>query len=61
MDVNKTDNKIEPDNEIDLENYKEEFVDPNFICHRLYQKDYLIDIDNLPYVEFYKLKEMNLK
>ena len=50
---------INSDNEIDLENYDEETIDPNSICHRLYQKEYLIDLENLPFIQFYKLKQKN--
>ena len=52
-----SDNDI--DNEIDIDDYNENEVDPNSICHRLYQKDCLIDLENLPFIQFYKLKQKN--
>ncbi len=39
--------------------YEEENVDRNYICHRLYQKDFIIDLENLPFTPFYKLKTKN--
>lgn len=39
--------------------YEEDYLDPNYICHRLYQKDFIIDLENLPFIQFYKLKAKN--
>lgn len=51
--------KDDYDNIVDVEAYQEDEIDKNYICHRLYKKDFIIDLENLPFVQFYKLKAKN--